>query len=527
MVVTPETMLNRLLMMAKTRAETADPAALQKTFVPIKPLLAMLSRPEHQILYGRRGTGKTHLLVYLAQTIRQQGHLAIYLDMRTVGSSAGLYGDTTESVSLRATNLLIDVIQSLHQAILQAVIDDERYVDRLEDMSKGLDLLGESATAVRVVGSVEEETTVGHTQDRQRDVGAVVSFSQRPDVQVSGSRRTVISHKDERRRRQAGVEQAHLLLGPLAAAVKRISEACRPNQLWLLLDEWSNIPLELQPLLADLIRRTFLVTPNVVVKFGALERRSCFYNSGQQGDYVGIEPGADSSASLDLDEFLLFDDDQVRANDFFANLLYRHMSEAATGRLAWAEMEMDSAKAFVYRAFVTPGPFEELVHAAASVPRDVIQVAGLAALIADNQSISTRHVHAAARQYFLKDKLGKASVQASDLLSLVIDRCVNQSTRVLPVARSGEVNDPRIQELYDLRLIHRIRQAVALDKANYSRKFDIYVVDFGCFIDLIANGRVRAAKDGSPPRSARLIVDYNTALRRRSFVFLNLASADH
>jgi len=511
-------------MLAKTRAETADPAVLQKTFVPIKPLLAMLSRPEHQVLYGRRGTGKTHLLIYLAQTIRQEGHLAIYLDMRTIGSSAGLYGDTTESLSLRATNLLVDVIQSLHHAILQAVIDDERYVDRLEEMSKGLDLLGEAATAVRVVGSVEEEITVGDTQDRQRDVSAVVGLSQRPNVRLSGSKRTTVSHKDERRRRQAGVEQAHLLIGPLAAAVKRISEACRPHQLWLFLDEWSNVPLELQPILADLIRRTFLVTPNVVVKFGALERRSRFYSPGLQGDYVGIEPGADSSASLDLDEFLLFDDDQVRMNEFFANLLYRHMSEAAVGRVAWTEM--DSAEAFVYRAFVTPRPFEELVHAAASVPRDIIQVAGLAALIADKESISTRHVHAAARQYFLKDKLGKASVQASDLLSLVIDRCVNQSTRVLPVTRSGELNDPRIQELYDLRLIHRVRQAVALDKANYSRKFDIYVVDFGCFIDLIANGRVRAAKDGSPPRSARLIVDYNTALRRRSFVFLNLTSVE-
>ena len=59
-------------------------------------------------------------------------------------------------------------------------------------------------------------------------------------------------------------------------------------------------------------------------------------------------------------------------NEFFANLLCRHMSEAAAGRVAWTEM--DSAEAFVYRAFVTPRPFEELVHASASVPRDIIQM---------------------------------------------------------------------------------------------------------------------------------------------------------
>src|SRR3954453_22149018 len=346
MTMTPEKTLNRLLMMAKTRAETEDPGVLQRTFVPIGPLLATLCRAEHQVLYGRRGTGKTHLLIYLAQTMRDQGHLTVYLDLRTIGSSVSLYEDTTESRSLRATNLLIDVVESIHQAILQTAIEDERYAGRLEEISTGLDLLGEAATSVRVIGPVEEETALGQNVESQRDSSAAFTFSHRPAARISSSSLSKISQKHERRRKQSGVEQPHLLLGPLAAGVRRIANACRPHQLWLFLDEWSNVPLELQPILADLLRRTFLVTPNVIVKFGALERRSRFYAAGKHGDYVGIELGADSSASLDLDEFLLFDNDQPRANEFFADLLYKHMHEALENRDG--KVEMDAENTLVY-----------------------------------------------------------------------------------------------------------------------------------------------------------------------------------
>src|SRR4051812_6412482 len=184
MAITPETMLNRLLMLAKTRAETEDPAILQKTFVPIGPLLAMLRRAEHQVLYGRRGTGKTHLLIYLAQTMRDQGNLTVYLDLRTVGSSAGLYGDTTEPLSVRATNLLIDVVGSIHQTILQTVIEDDRYSEHLEQISVGLDLLAEAATSVRVMGSVEDNPALGQNIESQRDTSAVFTVSRRPQTRL-------------------------------------------------------------------------------------------------------------------------------------------------------------------------------------------------------------------------------------------------------------------------------------------------------------------------------------------------------
>jgi hypothetical protein len=81
--------VNLALMQAHTRSENADDATLAKTFVSIPPLESMLRSPQHQIVYGRRGTGKTHLLKYLTNSERARDRAAIYIDVRTIGSSMG------------------------------------------------------------------------------------------------------------------------------------------------------------------------------------------------------------------------------------------------------------------------------------------------------------------------------------------------------------------------------------------------------------------------------------------------------
>ncbi|WP_457852189.1 ORC-CDC6 family AAA ATPase [Mycobacterium montefiorense] len=57
-------------MRAYRRFEDADDETLSKTFVNIPPLEAMLRSRQHQSVYGRRGTGKTHVLRYLTNTER-------------------------------------------------------------------------------------------------------------------------------------------------------------------------------------------------------------------------------------------------------------------------------------------------------------------------------------------------------------------------------------------------------------------------------------------------------------------------
>jgi len=133
--------LNSIFLRLSKRAETYDKEHLVKTFVNIGPLFTILSNRDHEILYGRRGTGKTHALAYLADSIKKKGEAVINIDLRTIGSNGGIFSDSTIPITERATRLLIDTIAFIHDGIINEVIEDisEKYdLSRLSPLSEKL-----------------------------------------------------------------------------------------------------------------------------------------------------------------------------------------------------------------------------------------------------------------------------------------------------------------------------------------------------------------------------------------------------
>lgn len=50
--------INNAILQLRKRAEKYPEDQLIKTFVDVGSLFTLLTNPDHQILYGRRGTGK-------------------------------------------------------------------------------------------------------------------------------------------------------------------------------------------------------------------------------------------------------------------------------------------------------------------------------------------------------------------------------------------------------------------------------------------------------------------------------------
>ena len=111
-------------MQLSKRAETNERATLVKTFVEVGPLFTILASSDHQVIYGRRGTGKTHALLYLAEARAEKGDLSIYVDMRNLGSTGGLYSDSNIPVTERATRLLMDALSAVHEGLLNLSIEE-------------------------------------------------------------------------------------------------------------------------------------------------------------------------------------------------------------------------------------------------------------------------------------------------------------------------------------------------------------------------------------------------------------------
>jgi Cdc6-like AAA superfamily ATPase len=91
--------IHKALIGFNKRAERTSDKILEATFVDSAPLFDLLSTQNNQVIYGRRGTGNTHALKYLAQQVERAGEYPVYLDLRSVGSNSSIYNDGTRPLA--------------------------------------------------------------------------------------------------------------------------------------------------------------------------------------------------------------------------------------------------------------------------------------------------------------------------------------------------------------------------------------------------------------------------------------------
>lgn len=463
------------------RAESTDRSVLAMTFVAAGSFSAMLHSTDHQILYGRRGTGKTHALQYLSTLIEHTGDVPVYVDLRTIGSAEGLYTDSNLSPAVRGTHLLVDTLEAVHEGLLSVAFGCE--IGDQSALCLALDALADAATTVKVVGEVEQETTVGGSAESSAGIELTVS----PNTKMFATRRK--ASMAESRSRRIGTERHHVVFGPLSRALRAIANALSPARLWLLLDEWSSIPIDLQPLLADLLRRSVLPTAGITVKIAAIERRSRFSQPSPNGDYVGIEIGADASSAVSLDDLMIFDNARSRAQEFFGQLFYNHASTQLSTMISQPPTDPDSFIDATFRRHTFP----ELVRAAEGVPRDAINIAALAAQHANDEPIGLPDVRRAARDWYLRDKQTtiNANEPAHQTLRLLIDEVVGRRRSRTFLLDQLLARHETIDELYDARLLHVLRRGIA-DRVNPGTLYDGFAIDYGCYVGLLMDGGLRS-----------------------------------
>jgi hypothetical protein len=269
--------------------------------------------------------------------------------------------------------------------------------------------------------------------------------------------------------------------GSVGKALGELSKALHPSRLLVALDEWSTIPLELQPYLADLIRRALFPISGITVKIAAIEQRSNFMIGGH-GDYTGIELGADASADVDLDDYMVFDNNADRALAFFQELIFKHYS-SATG----TKPDFRDSDELIQAAFSQRNAFEDFVRAAEGVPRDAFNVLSIAAQRSLNDKISIPTIRVAARTWFQRDKEGaiRSNAEAAELLHWIIDDVIAHRRARAFLLRSNTRNG-LIDALFDARLLHVIKRSISGHDEPGAR-YDVYKLDYGCYVDLASH----------------------------------------
>ncbi len=259
-----------------------------------------------------------------------------------------------------------------------------------------------------------------------------------------------------------------------------------PN-LTIIIDEWSAIPLDIQPYLAEFLKKSFIPIPEVVLKIGALEYRSNFTIPRDKHNYIGFELGSDISTNLDIDDYFVYDRNPKEITKTFSEILFKHLKSELPDNYFSDIYHINTINQFIQGLFTGMPAFDELVRASEGVIRDFINIFSLAFFDTQRKTlkkIDKKIVLEASRQWFENDKAKNLDNQLHDKIRLIIDEVIGKRrARSFLVSRELEQN-PIIQKLFDARVIHVVKKGYS-DKDNPGVRYNIYSLDYGTYVDLI------------------------------------------
>lgn len=473
--------LLKALQEVEKRAERVSDEHVIATYVDAGALVTALTTKDNGVVFGRRGTGKTHALKYLAETERNKGNFVVYIDMeQDTGSTEGRYADPTLSLAERATRLVVDVLGIIHDRLLEDAFSG-RANTQIDVLERALDHFGE----VMVVESVEEEGA----SSKEVQSGGRVGF----EAGLRNASVTLAASDSEKlavdnRYKVSGPIRNRIHFGAVGDVLRTVMASHEARRCWIILDEWSGVPIDLQPYLGQMLRRLFFGIPKVSVRIASIPHRTEWRIAGDRGDYIGLEVGAEIFPLLDLDEFVVFParsraEQTARSVNFFKNLLFRHLSQALEG-LGFEPL--DDADQMVKLLFTQITALQEAIRAAEGVPRDALNIVSRAALRAGDSKISTTDIRDAAAQLYQTTKSAQLNAvpQARALLEAILrDVLAGRKARAFLLSQD-DTNHPLVQQLVDDRILHIIKKGYS-SNADPGVRFDVLEIDYGCYVGLL------------------------------------------
>ena len=323
------------------------------------------------VIYGRRGSGKTHLLKALQERIfngfDESRNFPVYVDLRKIiPLLASDQADADVDAILTFKYLIQEIAHTLacNAPVLMGL--NEFDPNQQGAIRARQDSLQEIFTKIYVEFDGQRYTkpsslTVSEEEVRSLNAGAKISPAPEAKVDASIKVGATTSLKKD----------AYISILEITNEFERLIQAAGLNRITVLLDEWSEISASTQLYLAELIKKTFSAIP-VTVKIAAIPNRT---NLGIKTDrkFVGLEDGGDIT-SYPLDMRYVFEVNKAQTRTFFNDLLVRHLS--AIDSVCVTKFLADSKKSAdtLINAFFANVALHEILVACAGIPRDFMNL---------------------------------------------------------------------------------------------------------------------------------------------------------
>ena len=468
------------------------------TFVPIIDFPALTSANSH-IIYGRNGTGKTHLLKafheYCEGDYEHTKILPVYIDCKTL--ELGTVGPEIEITFLvvRYYGLFVArVVEALNKfanTMLKPGLLEQMFGG---DAVRRRNTIKASITDLQAIfrGEVIEERVkkfqLTRQSKRETKTGVSAGLTLKLDkLEPTFEARGGLTAEDTQQRGEA-VELIYDGLSVIdydevRSKIELIIEQIGARSIIILIDEWSAIDLSLQPVLAEIIRKTLSASNRINLKIVALKYWTRLTAAVKPPQRIGLQPGIDIFAIADLDELLCYDIDSQAVKDFLTLVAYRHCAASSDtiAKLTPSGFE----RSMCSDLFDSPSAYLEIVRASEGNPRDFLGLlaACCSSRLNKGKILTQRDAVNAAVAHFVNSK--EANLKTFDKAVVVLykklfERVVKNKQKLFLLTSDLVDRNDRLRELLHYRFIHLVNPSYpVLTDSGLPHTYTVFSMDYG------------------------------------------------
>ena len=323
------------------------------------------------VIYGRRGSGKTHLLKALQERIiidfKNKKTLPIYIDIRRIVPLLATDQDKPEiNAILIFKYLMQEVAHNLALNIMQIsglneFSSPEAEIGRIRELNLDKQF---SRIYLEFDGrQFTKPTSLTVHKEEIRSLSAAATLSKSPSLSGSGENKTK-SATDKQ-------QSSYISILDITNVLECILSSLDLNRITLLLDEWSEIELNTQIYLAEILKKSFSAI-SVNLKIAAIPNRTNLGRKVEQ-KFIGLEDGGDIFG-YPLDMRYVFEVNKEQTKIFFNDLIYKHLNSINPPIISQLLKDQLITKNRLLNLFYTNVALNEILVASAGIPRDFINL---------------------------------------------------------------------------------------------------------------------------------------------------------
>lgn len=502
----------------------------------------ILESNTNQLIFGRRGSGKTLMLGTINDRIRERfpKHSVIsFCYTATDFRSSAEFENQAPSVKERTHAFFHAFIESLCHDIFDLAdqimrkpswldylklsgSDNGARRDRL--VTAALELLEvsrhgtEAPLPTTTARTTKENTSINKGSKRSVNFNAGAKLTgTNPMAGASAGAAFGQSRQTSSEKREETTYSPRRQFSP--AKVKEllveIVEALELDCIIIFIDEWMSLA-ECQVEFAERLRRALFGDKRIAVKIAADQYQGQFDNSGHGHNFRGLEIGADIFVAVDLDHPFRDPDKKI---DLFSEALYRRLYhfEPELERF-FGQPPLTNPDRFVDTIFSSKQAFRELCAGAQGICRDFHLLFQECSKRIDSDLSNGRIDFETVRKVILdstEQTYGRVanSLESNTLLFRVISPHIQSTgSRYFILESKPGPSRALINDLLTKRIIHSIPSASL--HPSIRGEFDCFEIQYGLYLDLMRAAEFATGQkvdDASDPAEVAAITSHNKA----------------